>query len=123
MGHPSSGRMVAAIKNSSWDGIPDDVNKEAVEAVYRKVICLACEVAKRKNLPVKVGSGVPVLQIGWVLSIDHLGVYSPRTIYGANQEIYVRCLGCGYRHLFLTKDNLASTLIGILKAVINWWKK
>ena len=118
VGHPSSGRMATGNRVRSWDGVPDDVTKDAVEAVYWKVLCLACEVAKSKNLPVKVGSGVQVHQIGLVLSIDHLGVYSSSTIYGANRAIYVRYLGCGYQHLFL-----AATLVDLLKAVINWRKK
>ena len=99
-----------------YDGVPEWLTPALVEAVARKNPCLACRLARQRNLH-RSGSGVSPVEIGAFLSVDFEGPFTPTTAYGCNGYFLFVCLATGYLIVILTtsKDALSKATEKVVK--------
>jgi hypothetical protein len=113
--------MVQALKAGAWDGIDEDITPEIIRAVYKRVDCIPCKLAKSNKLPTLQGSGIQRVNVGETISVDVIGPVSPMDINGYTSFFLLRDQASKYVHSVLVKRK--TELKQVLEDMISFYKR
>ena len=82
VGHPSAKVMSLAVSQRAWIGVHPAITSQAIDKVFQRLHCVACQIGKMQHLVVPLGSGVDEVAVADTLSYDIEGKYSPSSVGG-----------------------------------------